>query len=77
MKMQFNLSVPYTDAQPMTIILASLPSDIDIIAPYFRGIRPRDCNLFEKSLRQSDRLNESEKFKWMIRWLHGEDPNEH
>ena len=77
MKMQFYLSIPYVDAQPIAIVPAGLPSGIDITAPYLRGIRPRNYNLFDKVLRQSDRLNESEKVKWMIKLLHGEDPNKH
>ena len=77
MKMQFYLSVPYVDAQPIAIVPAGLPSGIFITAPYFKGIRPRDYNLFDEVLSQSDKLNEREKIKWMIKWLHGEDPNQH
>ena len=55
-----------------------MPSGIDISAPYFRGIKPyRDYNMFDEVLRQSDHLDEREKIKWIIRWLHGEDPIQH
>ena len=70
------LSVPFIDAQPIAIVPTGLPFDIDITVPYFGGIRPRDYNLFDEVLRQSDILDENEKIKWIIRWLHGEDPNQ-
>ena len=74
--MKFIFPVHFINAQPIAIVPASLPSLIDILAPYFRGIRPhRNYNLFDEVIRQSDRLNESEKIKWISRWLHGDDPN--
>ena len=56
--------VPFTDSLPISIVPVVLPSSIDISAPYFRGIMPhRYYNLFDEVIRQSDRLNESEKIK--------------
>ena len=78
MKMQFNFPVPFINAQPLAIVPAGLSSGIDISAPYFRGIRShRNYNLFDEFIRQSNRLNESEKIKWISRWLHSDDPNQH
>ena len=69
-------SVLYVDAQPIAIVPAGLPLSINITAPFFRGIKPyRDYNLLDEVLRQSDRLNENEKIKWIIRWSHSEDFN--
>ena len=63
------LSVPYVDALPIAIVPSGLPSGMDIIAPFFRGIKPyRDYSLFDEVLRQSKRLNENEKIKWIIKW---------
>ena len=66
-------SVPYVDVdvdiQPIAIVPADLPSGMDITAPFFRGITPyRNYSLFDEVMRQSDRLNEREKIKWIIKW---------
>ena len=65
------LSVPYVDVdvQPISVVPAGLPSGMDITAPFFRGIIPyRNYTLFDEVMRQSDRLNEREKIKWIVRW---------
>ena len=63
------LSVPYVDALPIAIVPPDLPSGMDITAPFFRGIIPyNDYSLFDEVMRQSDRLNEREKIKWIIKW---------
>ena len=70
------LSVPYVDAQPIAIVPLGMPSGIDITAPFFRRIKLyRDYSLLDEVLKQSDRLNENEKIKWIIRWSHSEDFN--
>ena len=67
-------SVPYLDAQLVAIVPPSLPSSMDIITPFFRGIKlSKDYNLLDEVLRQSDRLNENEKIKWIIKWSHSKD----
>ena len=46
------LSVPYLNLQLVSIVLAGLPLGMDIIAPFFRGIKPyRDYNLLDEVLR--------------------------
>ena len=63
------LSVLYVDVQPISIVPTSLPSGMDITAPFFRGIKLyKDYNLLDEVLMQSDRLNENKKIKWIIKW---------
>ena len=57
-------SVLFINAQSIAIVFTGLPSDIDILAPNFRDIRPhRNYNLFDEVIRQFNKLNESEKIK--------------
>ena len=68
------LSVPYVDTLPIAIVPLSLPSGMDITAPFFRRIKPyRDYSLFDEVMRQSERLNENEKIKWIIKWSQSKD----
>ena len=76
MKVLLYLSVPYLDAQLVAIVPPGLPLGMDITTPFFRGIKPyRDYNLLDEVLRQSDRLNENEKIKWIIKWSYSKDCN--
>ena len=70
--------IPFVNARPIVVVPASLPFGINISVPFFRVIKPyHDYDLFDEVVRQSDHLDEIEKIKWMIRWLHGEDPIQH
>ena len=69
MKIQFLFSVPFINAQPTSMVPAGLPANIDITAPYFKGIRPyKDYEIFDEMMRQSDRIGEKKLIKWMNRW---------
>ena len=54
-----HFSVPFINTQPISMVLADLPPDIDITEPYFRGKRPyKNYGIFDEMMRQSDRIGE-------------------
>ena len=60
------------------MVLADLPPNIDITAPYFRGIRPyKDYEIFDEIMRQSNRIGEQELIRWMNRWPQASRPDLH
>ena len=75
MKVSFIFSIPFVNICPIAVVPPSLPSGIDISAPFFRGIKPyHNYDFLDEVLRQSDHLDEREKIKWMTRWLYGGGP---
>ena len=59
MENQFIFLVPFLNPQPISVVPSYLPSSVDIIAPYFRGIKPyKSYRIFDEMMRQSDRIGE-------------------
>ena len=76
MKVPFIFSVPFVNTCLIVVVPPSLPSGIDILASFFRGIKPyHGYDLLDEVIRQSDHLDEREKIRRMTRWLYGEDSN--
>lgn len=51
------------------MVSANLPPNIDITAPYFKGIRPyKSYGIVEEIIRQSAIIGEQELIRWMNRW---------